>query len=254
MSRMRSPSYPSVSLTQAIDLAAKIHRTCRTNVITRENAVQEMGYTGLSGRSMKVLSALLQFGLLAKTGAGDVKVSQRTVDILHGIDATDRNEAMLEAAYAPQLFKDIHERFPDGIPSEGVIRSYLIQQDFVDRAIGPAITSFLETYRSVEHLQKSVEHEVDIDDDLDSLDDDPNLPKTLPAITTPITTSKIPDVASTELNKINMDIRGDQVALSGLLNLQGLHLLEKKIAALKMLLAVYTDANDVGDDRELDEN
>ena len=50
------------------------------------------------------------------------------------------------------------------------------------------------------------------------------------------------------LNKINMDIRGDQVSISGLLNFKGLELLEKKIAALKLLLTVYTDANDTGDD------
>lgn len=158
MSRMRSPSYPSVPLRQAIDLVSKIHRTCRTNVITRENAVREMGYSGLTGRSMKVLAALLQFGLLEKTGKGDVKVTQRTVDILHGIESADRNEALLEAAYSPQLFRDIHDRFPEGIPSEGVIRSFLIQSDFLDAAIGPAINAFMETYREVEHIRESESH------------------------------------------------------------------------------------------------
>jgi hypothetical protein len=248
MSRMRSPNYPSVPLGQAIDLVAKIHRTCRTNIITRENAAQEMGYTGSSGRSMKVLSSLLQFGLLTKAGTGDVKVSQRAVDILHGIEVDDRNEAMLEAAYAPQLFQNIHERFPDGIPSETVIRSYLIQQDFLDRAISPAISAFLETYRSVEHLKEGEPHENSLNEVIEL----PEMPQELskpqsngvasPAVPT------LPHQASTELNKINMDIRGDQVSISGLLNLKGLNLLEKKIAALKLLLTVYTDANDIGDD------
>jgi hypothetical protein len=253
MSRMRSPSYPSVPLKQAIDLVGKIHRTCRSNTITRENAVHEMGYSGLTGRSMKVLSALLQFGLLEKTGVGDVKVTQRAVDILHGIDESDRNEAMLEAAYAPQLFRDIHGRFPDGIPSEGVIRSYLIQQDFVDVAISPAITAFMETYRSVEHIRESGQHVDEFDEVADA--SDTNQEVQIKKVVTPQTQTLSPPLivqspAISELNKINMDIRGDQVSISGLLNLKGLELLEKKIAALKTLLSVYADANDVGAEDE----
>jgi hypothetical protein len=251
MSRMRSPSYPSVPLKQAIDLVSKIHRSCRSNVITRENAVHEMGYSGLTGRSMKVLSALLQFGLLEKAGTGDVKVTQRAVDILHGIDELDRNEATLEAAYAPQLFRDIHERFPDGIPSEGVIRSYLIQQDFVDVAIGPAITAFMETYRTVEHIRDYTQQVNGSDEvaDAPSNNNEAAIRKAeAPVIQTLPATSIPQSPANGELNKINMDIRGDQVSISGLLNLKGLELLEKKIAALKLLLTVYTDANDTGDD------
>ena len=158
MNRQRSPSYPAISITQAIDLAGKIHKTCRSNVIDRETAAREMGYSGLTGRSMKVLSDLLQFSLLEKEGKGNVKVTQLAVDILHGIDPKDREQATLEAALAPQLFKDIHERFPDGIPSENAIRSYLIQQDFQDSAISPAITAFMETYRAVEDIRESKSH------------------------------------------------------------------------------------------------
>ena len=158
MSRQRSPSYPAISIDQAIEFAGKIHKSCRANVIDRETAAREMGYSGLTGRSMKVLADLIQFNLLEKEGKGNVKVSQLAVDILHGIDAADRHQAKLEAALAPQLFKDIHERFPDGVPSENAIRSYLIQQDFQDAAIGPAITAFMETYRAVEDMRESKSH------------------------------------------------------------------------------------------------
>lgn len=158
MNRQRSPSYPAVSIIQAIEFAGKIHKSCRANIIDRETAAREMGYTGLTGRSMKVLADLIQFNLLEKEGKGNVKVSQLAVDILHGIDPKDRQQATLEAALAPQLFKDIHERFPDGIPSENAIRSYLIQQDFQDAAISPAITAFMETYRAVEDIRESESH------------------------------------------------------------------------------------------------
>ena len=238
MSRMRSPSYPSVPLRQGIDLVAKVHRTCRTNVITRENAVREMGYSGLTGRSMKVLAALLQFGLLEKTGRGDVKVTQRAVDILHGIDPADRNEAIREAAYSPQLFRDIHERFPEGIPSEGVIRSYLIQQDFMDAAIGPAINAFMETYRDVEHIREVESHSDDpVAAPVSVSSEEPEKPRHTQGISglKPDPTAGMS--ADQTLNKINMNIQGDRVLVSGLFDLKGLRALEKKIAGLKVLLS-----------------
>jgi|CXWL01.1.fsa_nt_gi hypothetical protein len=194
---------------------------------------------------MKVLSALLQFGLLEKAGTGDVKVTQRSVEILHGIDESDRDEAILEAAFAPQLFRDIHERFPDGIPSESVIRSYLIQQDFVDVAISPAIKAFMETYRTVEHMRQGEQH-ADDSDEVAKAHDRKQGASMQTANAAPTMLAALPSLASTDLNKINMDIRGDQVSISGLLDLKGLNLLEKKIAALKVLLAVYYEANDTG--------
>lgn len=256
MTRQRSPSYPSLSLDQAIDLVEKIHKTCRTNIISREVAAKEMGYTGLTGRSLKVLSDLLQFGLLEKTGKGDVRVSRRSVDILHGIDRSDRDEAKMEAALAPQLFRDIHERFPDGIPSESAIRSFLIKQDFQDVAIGPAINSFLETYRWVENIRESESYSVEPDDATESPDQvqetsmqpQSNIAASAVARLAP---SQLPE--ATALNKINMDIRGDQVAISGLFDLKGIRLLEKRLLGLKALLEPLDEleGNDDGGEEAL---
>lgn len=155
MARMRSPNYPSLSIRQAIDMVAKIYRTERTNDITREDAAKAMGYTGLTGRSMTVLGALVHFDLLAKTSKGSVKVTPTAEAILHGITTTERDEATLKAAFAPQLFQAIHNRFPDGIPSNATITSFLVREGFSDVAVGPAINAFLETYREVENIRES---------------------------------------------------------------------------------------------------
>lgn len=250
MTRQRSPSYPSIPLNQAVDLVEKIHKTCRTNIISREDAAKEMGYSGLTGRSLKVLSALLQFGLLEKTGKGDVRVSRRSVEVLHGIDKSDQDEAKLEAALAPQLFRDIHERFPDGVPSESAIRSFLIKQDFQDVAIGPAINAFLETYRWVGEIRESESHGEESDDSSNA----PEPIQETPMQAQPITASTHvgrPTLAqasvAADLNKINMDIRGDQVMISGLLDMKGLRLLEKRIEGLKALLAPFEEEDGESD-------
>lgn len=252
MSRMRSPSYPSISLDQAIDMVGKIHRSCRSNIITRENAAHEMGYSGLTGRSLKVLAALIQFGLLERTGKGDVRVTSRAVDILHAIDPNDQQEAILEAAFAPQLFKDIHERFPDGIPSQNAIRSFLIKEDFQDAAIGPAITAFMETYRTVEHIRESKSHSSAAEEGSGSAvsikPDDATMHHqvTQPAPGDPPSTSA-PTVAEAvgrgsaarELipNEVYLDIRGSrEVHVEGILDYDGILDLEEKLKALKMIL------------------
>lgn len=256
MVRMRSPNYPSIPLRQAVELARKIHSLNRTNIIDRDVAVRDMGYSGVTGRSLKVLAALIQYGLLSKSGNGSVRVTQTAVDILHGIDETDRNAALLRAGREPSLFKMIFERFPDGVPSENAIRSYLIQQGFADVAIGPAIRSFMETYHDLESIQEGDEH---IEEDNPESTEPPQAQenKTQPAAgpAAPSLPASFASPVPTELNKINMDIRGDQVLISGLLDARGLNLLEKKIAALKLLLAVYTEPNDTGDgeDSEVDE-
>lgn len=151
MERSRSPNYPSIPLDQAIDLIAKLHSKSRTNVIDRESAAKDMGYSGLTGRSLKILGALAQYDLVKSSGKGSLRVTPVAVDIIHGISDDDRKAALRHAGTAPRLFKSIVDRFTDGIPSENVIRSYLIQQGYADAALGPAIKAFIETNRYLEN-------------------------------------------------------------------------------------------------------
>ena len=169
MNRMRSPNYPAIPLDRAIDLVGEIHRKSRANVISREAAAQDMGYSGLTGHSIKLLGALAQFGLVERAGKGDLKVTQIAVDILHGLDENVRSGAMRVAGAAPKLFQSIYERFPDGIPSENVIRSYLIQLGYADVALTPVIKSFLETNRFLELAAASESHGGDGEDGANSL-------------------------------------------------------------------------------------
>jgi len=155
VTRSRSPQYPSLSLPQAIEMVEKLHKANRTSIISRETAAKDMGYAGLTGRSLTVIAALAQFGLIERAGKGDIKVTRRAVDILHSIDAADKAEAILDAAFAPNLFQQLHDRFPEGVPSHNALRSYLIKQEFSDVAIGPAITAFLETNAFAENAKES---------------------------------------------------------------------------------------------------
>lgn len=256
MIRARSPQYPSLSLPQAIDLVAKLHKSNRTSVISRETAAKDMGYAGLTGRSLTVLAALAQFGLIEKAGKGDVKVTRRAVDILHSVDESDRSEAILEAAFAPSLFQQLQERFPEGVPSQNALRSYLIQMEFGDVAIGPAINAYLETNAFAENAKVSGRTGDGDEKGNDSATLSPPLEIPMHATPTPSPLAHTPPAAvipDAVLNKITMNIDGERVLVSGLFDLKGLRALKKKIEGLEALLAPDEDGEAVTpDDQETD--
>ncbi|MDQ2878119.1 MAG: hypothetical protein M3R41_03460 [Pseudomonadota bacterium] len=244
MNRSRSPQYPSLSLPQAIDMVAKLHKANRTSIITRETAAKDLGYAGLTGRSLTVIAALAQYGLIEKAGKGDIKVSRRAVDILHSVEDADRAEAIRDAALAPNLFQQLLERFPEGVPSQNALRSFLIQLEFGDVAIGPAINAFLETIAFAENAKESGRTGDTAGAGAGSRPDEPMPEPTMTPHTSPSPPTISPAMldavatalASSPLNKINMNIQGDHVSLSATLNYRGLAMLEKKIAGLKALM------------------
>lgn len=246
MERQRSPSYPSLTLEQAIDMVEKIHKANRTNVISRETAAKDMGYSGLTGRSMTVLGSLIQYGLVEKAGKGDIKVTRRAVEILHPVEESHRVEAIIEASQAPSFFRALRERFTDGVPSENALRAFMVQSDYNDVAIGPAISAFIETTAYAEKAKESGRSGSAPAEEPDSSSQpskDDNVMEAQLALPAP-RGYQPPPPAESELNKIAMNIDGDTVQISGLFDLKGLRLLKKKIAGLEAIMAPEDDEED----------
>lgn len=263
MIRSRSPQYPSLSLPQAIDMVQKLHKANRTSTITRETAAKDLGYTGLTGRSLTVLAALAQYGLVERAGKGDIKVTRRAVDILHSVDDADRLEAIQEAAFAPNLFQQLHERFPEGVPSQNALRSHLIKQEFGDVALGPAISAFLETIAFAENAKESGRTGDPVE--LEPVEPAPRTPEnTMHPTPAPIPQPAPPPAGQgrtlisnrkLEHNEVYLDFRGSyEVHVEGILDLNGILDLEEKLKAVKMLLKapIATGApQEAGDNSEV---
>lgn len=143
MARMRSPNYPAIPLGHAIDFIALIYKADRTNIIDKAVAAKHMGYSGLTGRTQKLLGSLSQYNLLEKAGKEKVRVSPTTVSILHGLTNDEKIAALKKAASAPPLFRRIRENFDN--PSARTITSFLMQEGFTDRAVAPVLKSYSET-------------------------------------------------------------------------------------------------------------
>ncbi len=143
--KVKSPNYPSFSLEEAIENVAKVHSKDRRNPVNREVVAAHMGYSGLSGASDKAISNLMQYGLLERVGKGEIRVSQLAVDILHPDTDAQYKSALRQSAFLPPLFQLLKSRFGEDHFSDAALRSYLVKQDFNDRAMNPIIRSYSET-------------------------------------------------------------------------------------------------------------
>lgn len=245
MAKLRSPNYPDIDIQQAIDLIGKLYTANRTFPMDRDVAAKEMGYSGLTGPSAKKIASLIQYGLLDKHAKNEVKVSRVAEAILHPDDQTQKEENLQVSAYMPSLFADLRERFPGGVPSESNLKSYLLKQGFSDRAVGPAIRAYLgtcsyvekkESYEShgstsVEMSESPVNQRFTGDSDMESAAEAHPLPQT----------DRLDQSAAPNLNAMNVGVFGGQVRINVLLDSKGLDKLERKIAALRELIADELD-------------
>lgn len=258
MARSNSPGYPNMSLPKAISAVRKIFEADRRNPIDRITAAKHIGYSGQSGASDKALGSLSHYGLTEKTGKGELRVSQLAVDIIHPDPTNPGSEAraVWQAGMSPVVFKELRSRFP-GHVSEESLRSYLVREGFNNIAIPPVMSAFFETFRFLEQYkdfesggkgsEKDGESGHSSENGADEMDDTETLERPASgAQAKPPAPPAPPQVPST-LNRIDMDIKGDQVHLNALLDFKGLLALEKKIKALKVLLEVHYDANDTGE-------
>lgn len=150
MARMRSPNFPGLPLEDAIGFVKDVWDKNRRAPISREAGAKDLGYTGLTGRSLKVLGALNQYDLIENVSKGQMRVTKTAEDILIGFPEEVRRAAVTKAGHAPSLYRDIYERFEGTIPGENAVRFFLLQKGFTNEGVEKALRSFNETNRYVE--------------------------------------------------------------------------------------------------------
>lgn len=148
--RSRSPNYPAFGLPTAIEKITTLYKKQHTHPAPREVAVQSMGYTGLNGASATAVSAVMKYGLLERDKE-NLKISDRAMRILHPQSADEKAEAIREAAMEPPLFRELAEKFPGPIPSDEILRNYLIRNKFAPAAVSHVILAYRETSELVAH-------------------------------------------------------------------------------------------------------
>ena len=150
MARMRSPNYPALSLEDAVKATKTLWDKNRCATISREAVAKDLGYSGLTGRSLQVLGALNQYGLTENVSKGYMRVTKDGEQVLIGFPEDVKRKAISRASRSPAFFGDIYERFEGAVPGENAVRFFLLQGGFTNDGVEKAMKVFADTNRFVE--------------------------------------------------------------------------------------------------------
>jgi len=156
--RIRSPRYPSSPLQEAVRMARQIYEEDGMNAVDRETAVKHLGYSTMNGASATALASLKQFGLTADAGKGVLRLTDLALDLIEPESEDARREALVLAAYTPDLFASLKERFPEKVPSESNLRAHLVRQNFTPAAVKSIVPAYLATCEYIASVEVSESH------------------------------------------------------------------------------------------------
>lgn len=149
--RHRSPAYPSLSLREAVQKAEAFYRNHGIHRVSTEAVAKGWNFEGVSGMAGRAIASLKQFGLLSEeeeNGHRLVKLSDLGRKIVQlSSDDTRRKEAISEAAKKPTIHHDLLEEYPEGLPPDPALKSYLeYHRNFNRNAIESLIKEIRDTW------------------------------------------------------------------------------------------------------------
>jgi hypothetical protein len=141
-----------MSLGEAIERASALYKREGRAKVDATSAVAAWGYSSLNGASLRVLSALRQYGLLEGSNE-DIRLSEHALTLLlEPQTSVDYATALRAAVTAPTLYQAILAEYPDGLPSDAAMVSYLVRKQGLGEA---AAKSVLDSFRQSIELVES---------------------------------------------------------------------------------------------------
>lgn len=171
---IRSPKYPIITLPDALNKAKIIYNHDKRAGTTAEVIYSHLGFKKKTGPAGRILSALRQYGLLDRKG-NTYHISDRAWKIFILPEGDPEREKLIrDAAIRPLLFKELVAQYPDGLPSDATIRSYLIiHKGFNENTV----SQFLKVFKAALDIAKPFEEGYttdasDVEDDEDTEEDE----------------------------------------------------------------------------------
>jgi hypothetical protein len=132
----RSPSFPYIGLTKAIERAGQVYAHARRHEARVADVAAAWGMAPKSSSTLQTIAALLAYGLLEDQGSGDarkLKVTDLGFKALEDQRPGARESALSEAAWKPKLIAEYLEKWREGRPADGICISELrIDRGFTD--------------------------------------------------------------------------------------------------------------------------
>lgn len=162
--RLRSPSYPSLTIDEAVERARKLFSIEGKHPALVFIAVSNWGYKQKSSGGLKTISTLKTYGLLTDAGSGPdrtVQLSDVGLTIVQDERqvSPERDTLIREAAFKPKIISDMWAKYGDSLPSLDTVKHYLV----VDRNYNPsAFGDIIRSYKSaVSWRTKEISEDID---------------------------------------------------------------------------------------------
>jgi hypothetical protein len=147
--RGRSPSYPAIDLSMAIQRARQLWSEERQHPASVDTISRHWGYKSFNGPASLTLAALKKFGLVQDEGTGTgrrARVSDLAVDILENPDEAARRAAIQRAALNPAIHRELWEKYGARSPSDANLRWELTRErGFTDTGVDEFIPEYRTT-------------------------------------------------------------------------------------------------------------
>jgi hypothetical protein len=145
-SRHRSPAYPFVSLSEALEKAEAVFRQDKRAWTTPEAILSHLDFSAGSGKARRIISAMRQFGLLDEE-AGKYRISEGAFKIINlSADSPERWNLIRLAALNPPIIGRTLEIFEGELPSDATLKDHLItEENFNPDSVDVFIRALRET-------------------------------------------------------------------------------------------------------------
>lgn len=117
----RSPNFPYVNLTVALQRAQQLYESSRGNPVRLRDAATDWGLSPTSSGTQRVAAALLAFGLLNDEGSGEdrrLRLSQAAMRILDDTRPGVRESHLRDAALRPQVIREYYMKWRNRRPAD----------------------------------------------------------------------------------------------------------------------------------------
>jgi hypothetical protein len=150
--RLRSPSYPSIGLPEAISLARRIYDKASMYPYEQDVLAEFLGYdTGSSWLGLR-LSALTKYGLAeiipgnASRGKACVLTAMAETLVTWNPASDEYKSALRQAALRPPIYNDLWTQFGPDLPTNREMAAYLVdERRFNPNVINTLLADFRAT-------------------------------------------------------------------------------------------------------------
>jgi hypothetical protein len=142
----RSPNYPGISLSVAIDRARTVWEREKRNSAPVRVLMKHWGYTNPTGGSAGVtFGALKKFGLVEDEGSGADRPAKLTDLAFEILNNPDPSAAIKKAALLPPLHAEMWASHGVELPSGDTLKWQLMQRGFTESGANEFIREYRET-------------------------------------------------------------------------------------------------------------